>query len=808
MNLWIGCRRTEADDGGGLVLRAGESFSGWFERATGYGPYQFQTDLAEVDKPPAVLAVPTGSGKTQAVLGAWMYQRLVGNRGPRRLVYALPMRTLVEQTFQVATEMRENLGHDAEDVRIHRLMGGADLWKDDWRRRPEDNQILIGTIDMLLSRALNRGYGASRFSWPISFGLLNSDCRWVFDEVQLMGPARVTSAQLDGLRAALGTALPSETMWVSATVDPAALLTADRPELGDVMHLPDADRIGPLRKGLTASKTLERIDLAGAKRAERPREIARLAAERHEAGTRTIVVLNTVDRAQATFAALAKLLDADGPHAVLLHSRFLPPDRQAHMNRALEDPEGPGTIVVATQVIEAGVDFSSRTLLTETAPFSSVVQRLGRCNRRGDDREARVLWLDYGPIEEGGRGEKEAAPYPPVDLNRSRDQLRKLEGDSLSPEALAGNKVEETRDEPATLRRRDLVDLFDTSPDLSGMDIDIAPFIREDDERSVLVCFREIEGGMPTYEGTPGNDEIVQVPLADLRKKNRRCWKADYLNSSWERTSARAVPPGSTLILDAAEGGYSAALGWDGKSKPPAPVIDLRNEEERKPPETEEHNDQGDSPQELLEHLTAVRAEAEMLASAIDLPQSQRAAITAAAALHDVGKAHPAFQCLLRTAMGMDGDAGVGKLWAKSGNQGGERIRRYLRHELASAIAVRSLDGAITLPADRDLIAYLVAAHHGRVRLSIRPAPGEFQPDAGEGKRFALGLVDGDELPAVETPLGSVPATTIDLSCMELGAEDSWTNATTALRDSPGLGPLRLAYLEAVLRISDWRASA
>lgn len=573
-------------------MQGSQSFPAWFKQATGFAPYRFQAELAAPEGPPSVLAVPTGSGKTQAVLGAWIYQRLVENRSPRRLVYALPMRTLVEQTHDVALEMRDNLGLDEESLPIHVLMGGEDLLTDDWRRQPEASQILIGTIDMLLSRVLNRGYGESRFAWPISFGLLNSDCRWVFDEVQLMGPARATSAQLDGLRAALGTALPCETMWVSATVDEGALQTVDRPDLGDVLGLPDADRSGALKARLTAPKTLERADLSATKPGDCPREIARLAAEHHEPGTRTIVVLNTVARAQATFSALEKLLqDGDGPRAVLLHSRFRPPDRKVHMDDALAEPGGAGTIVVATQVIEAGVDFSSRTLLTETAPFSSIVQRAGRCNRSGEESEATVVWLDSGQFEEGGRGSKEAAPYLAVDLNRSRAKLLELEGASLSPKTLTRVEVEETREEPVTLRRRDLVDLFDTSPDLSGMDVDIAPFIREDDERSVLVCFREVDDSGPAYEGIPANEEIIQVPLTDL--KGRPCWKADYLNESWERALGSHVPPGSTLILDAAEGGYTEELGWVGKSKGRTPAIELREEDRRERPETWEKNEQG-----------------------------------------------------------------------------------------------------------------------------------------------------------------------------------------------------------------------
>src|SRR5206468_12366371 len=108
-----------------------------------------------------------------------------------------------------------------------------------------------------------RGYGESRFQWPVSFGLLNADCRWVFDEVQLMGPARATSAQLDGLRTKLGVARSCETIWASATVDQAALETVDRPALGRVLGLSDVDRAGPLRRRLEARKRLLRADVAG-----------------------------------------------------------------------------------------------------------------------------------------------------------------------------------------------------------------------------------------------------------------------------------------------------------------------------------------------------------------------------------------------------------------------------------------------------------------------------------------------------------------------------------------------------------------
>lgn len=784
-----------------------EGFPRWFERATGHGPYAYQEALAGMTVPPSVLEVPTGGGKTQALLGAWLFQRRTGT-GPRRLVYALPMRSLVEQTKEVAEEMRTRLRLTAKQLPIHILMGGEDPPEEDWRLRPAVGQILVGTIDMLLSRALNRGYAESRFTWPVAFGLLNADCRWVFDEVQLMGPARATSAQLDGLRTALGTTLPCETLWVSATVDKEALTTVDRPELGAAMTLPDRDRTGPLRARLHATKTLARVDFTDVTTAALPRSITDVVLERHLAGTRTLVVLNTVELAQATFAQIAK--SANGPQPILLHSRFRPPERKRHMDEALADPEGAGIIVIATQVVEAGIDMSSRTLVTETAPFSSIVQRLGRCNRAGEYHDqADVVWLDRGPAHDDSAGRTQAAPYSPANIRSARQALLKLEGESLSPAALEQlERVPESADDPTVLRRRDLLDLFDTSPDLSGTDIDIAPFIRDDEERTVTVLFRELPddpGGRLTDQPAPEPDELVQVPRASVR--DRDCWIVDHVEAGWRRIPAREVPPGATVLLRAAHGGYDPDAGWDPKSRRAVTPIPLKVETEVEGVGSDTWT-KADDPQELLAHLNDVATETAGLVDALQVPV-WREVLHAAASLHDFGKAHPIFQATLRKAIdpaiGPDRDE---RLWAKSGRRGGRHERRYFRHELASALAIPRLDGVVEVPR-RELTAYLVAAHHGKVRLSIRPAPGEERPrDAAVGARFALGIVDGDALPEVDTPIGRAPAIALDLASMELGATDSWTDAALALRDDPTLGPFRLGFLEALLRVADWRASA
>ncbi len=194
-------------------------YADFFQKATrcptepeGRAPYPYQRRFAESELDPSPRPPPTGSGKTVTAVLGWLW-RLVhsGKPTPRRLVYCLPMRVLVEQSVKEAKMWIKNLGLD---IAVNVLMGGVDA--DEWYLCPEKPALLIGTQDMLLSRALNRGYAASRFHWPIDFALLNNDCLWVFDEPQLMANGVPTSAQLAGLRASLGTFGPCPSVWMSA----------------------------------------------------------------------------------------------------------------------------------------------------------------------------------------------------------------------------------------------------------------------------------------------------------------------------------------------------------------------------------------------------------------------------------------------------------------------------------------------------------------------------------------------------------------------------------------------------------------
>jgi len=822
------------------------SFDAFVRTATGHAPYQYQCRLAcgpQADpRTPNTLRVgavcqsqliniPTGLGKTAAVVLAWLWNRvhLNDSKWPRRLVYCLPMRTLVEQTEREAAHWLTNLLGKADALNLGAdamghlewlvehspviLMGGeeADRKWDIW---PEKPAILIGTQDMLLSRALNRGYGMSRYRWPMHFGLMNNDCLWVMDETQLMGVGVETSAQLDGFRndGKMPTAGACPTWWMSATLDELRLATVDhpRPAAGWPMEkLSDAEHSsGRPHELITAKKSLLGAPLAltPATRVDYGKRLAELIVERHRHGTLSLVVVNRVERARAVFEALItgekKGKQTLPPlyaseNVALIHSRFRPVDRDRHTNLLFGEGD---RIVIATQAVEAGVDVSADLLITELAPWSSLVQRIGRCNRRAEATEAHVMWVDIAPDPKG----ELLLPYTKGELDKAREALSQPTPlADASPKSLTkrGQLIIEEAVIRPVIRRRDLVDLFDTTPDLCGQDLDVSRYIRDGEDSDVQFYWRDVRAEMPREEEpVPLRRELCRVSIGDAREflKKARAWRWNPLEENWEPAKAR---PGAVCLVAADSGGYDNNKGWtkNPKDKPtPCP-----------PDDADEKESYGNDPdafpnywQELDKHTQVVVAATEMLTAQLPVENPLHAALRTAARWHDVGKAHKEFQAMLR-----DGDASrEGKLWAKSAQRNSKCKRRGFRHELASALAWL-LAGPAEAP-ERDLIAYLIAAHHGKVRLSIRSLPNEPAPP-GDDRLFARGIWQGDELPSI--PLGDIttPAVKLDLSSMRMGegpCGPSWLARTVALRDR--LGPFRLAYLEMLLRGADARASS
>jgi CRISPR-associated endonuclease/helicase Cas3 len=893
------------------------NFKTFFQHATKCWPFPFQERLAEASTLPEVLQVPTGTGKTAAAVLAWLWRRQ--NRPaetPRRLVYCLPMRVLVQQTRACAVLWLHRLGllagkvdndeagrvvryepswSEPERIAVATLMGGET--GDEWREYPEREVILVGTQDMLISRALNRGYAARPPAWPVEFGLLNVDTLWVMDEVQLMGPARTTSVQLQLFSTDRATAdrddhwPPRHTLWMSATlgakpgsIDPPSWMKT--PEWGsrklispvegareegskqdcDLTHEEFADRwrapkklelyirsadiAVPKAPRRGSKKTTEQVATDSSWVFDSPTLIQRVLQEATSEQHRSVLVfVNRVDRARSLFNAIKPQVANVEP--LLLHSRFRPKDRRKTEERLLQPAPPQGRIIVSTQVLEAGVDLDAQVIFTEVCPWPSLVQRLGRLNRRGLQKASPAPAIVFDvplPARKDNESESEyrerarkesSPPYDADELDVTRERVRNLEenGGNVSPEALSRIDSPVSISGPV-LRRFDLEDFFDTDPDLAGGYTDVSPYVRAlDRDVDAYVLWRRLELN-PDDQPPIHPDELCPVPFYEVRRAFTRVWiltlaTGKRRGSAWRRSLSSDVQAGDTVMVAVSDGCYNEEAGWlgqgcskerpgrwvdrwdrsdgtaarawarrDGSAKTTfaeAEIIDLHVDAQLA---------SGEDPRsftkcwmELDHHLREAERHAQAIVNAISLPNHERQAVQTAARWHDVGKAleredngdlRRPFQAMLWNAGHEEnGEPRPNVLYAKSNGSGG---RSGFRHEVASALAY------LSRPDADNLVAYLVISHHGKVRLLPTPWDDDDPVDAN-------GVYLVDRIPCLAIPNATnVEPIRLDPTCfLPSRRHPGWQGRVGLLLDR--LGPFRLAFLEALVRVADWRAS-
>ena len=394
-----------------------------------YPPFRWQTRLLRRllhANPPRVVDVPTGLGKT-SVMALWLIALAEGARLPRRLVYVVDRRAVVDQATRFAKRLRQNMpGELAEKLRldagaglpISTLRGGfAD--NRDWLEDPSKPAIVVGTIDMVGSRLLFEGYGVSRGMRPYHAGLLGVDALVLLDEAHLCPPFEALLRQVESHRdGKLGpvdgsdsSAPPFRLMSLSAT-------GRDVPEVspGAVFRLEAEDREEPLvEQRLLAHKRLEVTELTavGASLAES------LADRAIEVGCDAPFsrVLVYCDRRRDA-VEVKELIDKEcrrrhksGELAEEHESELLVGERRVWERTTLEAwlddhgflgaadqrPSAP-VFLVATSAGEVGVDLNADHMVCDLVACERMVQRLGRVNRRGGvDRRATIDVLALPP---------------------------------------------------------------------------------------------------------------------------------------------------------------------------------------------------------------------------------------------------------------------------------------------------------------------------------------------------------------------------------------------------------------------------
>lgn len=397
-----------------------------FQALTGYRPLRWQSRLFaqyfERGALPQAIDVPTGLGKT-AVMALWLIARAQGARLPRRLVYVVDRRAVVDQATEfavglrlkldqpAASELKSALGLEDRSLPISTLRGQhAD--NREWLIDPTLPAIIVGTVDMIGSRLLFQGYGVSRGMRPYQAGLLGTDALVLIDESHLVPPfeALLASISNDGdcygaRNAAERDLLPSfRVLPLSATLRTSGA-NVFRLEEGDFMNHDGSVACEISHKRLRAPKWLTIVETEAGKLVTTLAEQAWQLAfsvpnpSGHASGParRIVVFCDRREDAEKVKAELDKRAPRKRGQAIVADTELLVGARRVReRQQAAKRLEEVGFLagsqlqlrrpafLVATSAGEVGVDLDADHMVCDLVTWERMVQRLGRVNRRGD----------------------------------------------------------------------------------------------------------------------------------------------------------------------------------------------------------------------------------------------------------------------------------------------------------------------------------------------------------------------------------------------------------------------------------------
>ena len=420
------------------------SFDADFETLTGHAPFPWQRRLFDewlsIGKLPSAVDIPTGLGKT-AVMAVWLLARARGAALPRRLVYVVDRRAVVDQATDFAERLRgklkcselervrEGLGLRDRSLPISTLRGRhAD--NREWLEDPAAPAIIVGTVDMIGSRLLFEGYGVSRRMRPNAAGLMGCDSLVVLDEAHLVGPFECllrmiereqrVSAASDGSTVSGAFAGPAASAkWPPPFRVLPLSATLSRGSGSQRFQLCNEDREDRIvRERIYATKTLTIEDIGKGSQlenelSERAWQLSQEENNKTGEPVRMLIYCDSRKVAEKVADNLGKQAKTLTPKPVVI--LFVGGRRVHEREEAANELKCHGLIagndscpttsvfVVATSAGEVGVDLDADHMICDLVAWERMVQRLGRVNRRGMGK-ARVLVIDQGPPEEKRTG--------------------------------------------------------------------------------------------------------------------------------------------------------------------------------------------------------------------------------------------------------------------------------------------------------------------------------------------------------------------------------------------------------------------
>lgn len=346
-------------------------------------PYQYQLTVAEklLSGKNVILAVPTGAGKTWASVVPFLLAQLNPTINfPKKMIYSLPLRTIVNSIYKDISEK----------------VKGTSIQTGEYADDPYfEKDIIFSTIDQTLSNFLCFPLPLSHRQANINAGALIGSYL-VFDEFHLLEPSLSMGTTLGTLRLLKNTCRCC-IMTATLSNDFMQMLTKELPNY-EIITLDDFSEDKQKIKSLLPNSDKKKLQVLGT--TINAESIIKYHIEQREKIYKSIVICNRVENAQKIYNDLVeKQKDTDNSifknaEIICLHSRFFDKDRK-HKESKLKmlfgkDTPNTNAILIATQVIEAGMDISCSVMHTEISPINSFLQRAGR-NARFENETGQIF---------------------------------------------------------------------------------------------------------------------------------------------------------------------------------------------------------------------------------------------------------------------------------------------------------------------------------------------------------------------------------------------------------------------------------
>ena len=362
-----------------------------YKKFTEFDPNPMQEKLfdhiaPEKNNPALLLKAPTGSGKTEAVL-------IPSLNAERRLFLIFPARSLVDDQIGRCEEYLQRASEETDRSYALVVDRGSEASRtvfengkkiETGRRHLYDGDVILTTFDKFLYRFFGFGEPNKSYIFPFRIHHSKKQNLFCFDEVHAYD--QVAFVNFERLIKALYKA-NLDMVVMTATMPDTYQKELDFLDMVDYTTETKQQELYQSQDRPHPDKTIKYI---AAQKNEVENEICAYVTEHYESDKRIIVTIETVKDLISVYKRMKD--QSGGKNIFLYHGRLTNDQRKKayHKLKARED-NNEGYLLFTTSAIEVGCDLDAHLLITELCNPDSLIQRAGRCNRKGKIEHAKIV---------------------------------------------------------------------------------------------------------------------------------------------------------------------------------------------------------------------------------------------------------------------------------------------------------------------------------------------------------------------------------------------------------------------------------